>query len=521
MKKITILILFITTVMNYTFAGGGAPTPVNSINILATSAPLSDSTILFPDAIFKKHLTDNSSINTDGDKSNISIQEALHYTGKIDISNDTNIKSVLGIEYFSNLTVFYCSNTKVDITASLAGNTHLDTLIDRNNINHGLQLNKNITYIDVTGQRLPYATYNGGYKTTIFISTLGRTVNNANYTVTSHNNITILSDSVINPGTNKNEVGYTYQLGEGTMSDTSNPSGNMITPTYTLVNINKPSTCNNIFGLVNVRIPFDSIIWNTGDKTPLLFNKCSGQYTAKVYGCFLDSGFYTAPGTYKLVNFFVTDTIVNNPNTYSTTPTSTTTVTATSCAAIPSNTPQIVAFANNSYYVPGDTSHIRLIWSYSATSLVDSFTTVAPYQAGLQEYVAFIQCPDGSTRPSKSLTTSTTITEVTDYVMINSTTPGIHWKYSNLTTVIEEVHSYDTEVTVAPNPFSVTTKVTVPVGLMNGKIKIISTTGTEISTQIIQENVTEINRDGLSSGIYFLQITSNNEAVATKKVIIE
>ncbi len=45
--------------------------------------------------------------------------------------------------------------------------------------------------------------------------------------------------------------------------------------------------------------------------------------------------------------------------------------------------------------------------------------------------------------------------------------------------------------------------------------------GVEVYSQITTNNIVEISREGLSSGMYFLQVLSKNQIIETKKVIIQ
>ncbi len=98
------------------------------------------------------------------------------------------------------------------------------------------------------------------------------------------------------------------------------------------------------------------------------------------------------------------------------------------------------------------------------------------------------------------------------------------WKSGKvLTTPVEtstsiETHTSNIEITVAPNPFSTTTKIS---GLTNGTLKIVTLSGVQVYSQVIQENTVEIDRGGLSSGIYFLQVITNSGVVTTKKVVVQ
>ena len=117
--------------------------------------------INIPDENFKNALLKNTEINTNDD-GEIQLSEALAFTGKLEISNK-NIISLVGIEYFKNLTNLNCAEndiTDLDVSKNtlltwlncqenniqelnLLSNTNLDTLdCYYNNLNE-LDLSKN------------------------------------------------------------------------------------------------------------------------------------------------------------------------------------------------------------------------------------------------------------------------------------------------------------------------------------------------------------------------------------------
>lgn len=496
MKKLTILTFLITNVMTNVFASQVFVVP-------ATSAPLNGTTILFPDVVFKNYLTNNSSINTNGDGV-ISVQEAYNFVGKINISG-LGVTNILGIEYFSNLKVLDISNTNIDsIDLRLAGVRGLDSLICKNNLYDVLYVGS-AYYINIKGNVNGVAIH--AFDTTAIVladSVWTFYVNLLGDTITSY-----VSGYGMGPG---GEYWYNYN---GT--DPNTGAGFDLLPTYTKINVANPFTCNNIIGLTNICVPYDSVVWNTGERTPILFNQCSGQHILTIYSKELDirANFDIV---YRILDFSIVDTTItyNNPNTYSVTPIDTISYDFFRCPDDPSVAPEIVGIWYTDY--ANDSTFASVIWSYSTNSLVDTFTTVVKVDStGLHLLVDNMYCYNGGNLRSSESGLITT----TDYVYLEKGhATGIVWVNGTVLTSIE-MHSSNQEITIAPNPFSTSTKITIPLGLTNGKVKITSPAGTEVYTQVIQGSTAEINREGLSSGIYFLQVTSNNEIIATEKMVVQ
>ena len=94
-----------------------------------------------PDVNFKAKLLANSNINTDADKLEISVAEAIAYNGEIDVSN-SGINSLIGIESFINLTKLDCSDNQLD-SLNVCNNIALNTLECSNNQLKSLDVTKN------------------------------------------------------------------------------------------------------------------------------------------------------------------------------------------------------------------------------------------------------------------------------------------------------------------------------------------------------------------------------------------
>lgn len=92
------------------------------IAIIAFEFAISAQNVNIPDANFKAYLLNNHNINTDSDKSNISIKEANDFNGELDIKV-SHITSLTGIEEFINVHLIDCGInylTSLDLTKNIA-----------------------------------------------------------------------------------------------------------------------------------------------------------------------------------------------------------------------------------------------------------------------------------------------------------------------------------------------------------------------------------------------------------------
>ena len=106
---------------------------------MATLTLVSTNFIYIPDATFKQYLVANFDKNYDGE---ISIQEA-HSVTHISCFGLTGISSVEGIEYFTALTNFNCTQTNIQILDVSKNRVLTDLICTKTNISH-LDLSKNI-----------------------------------------------------------------------------------------------------------------------------------------------------------------------------------------------------------------------------------------------------------------------------------------------------------------------------------------------------------------------------------------
>jgi Leucine-rich repeat (LRR) protein len=164
------------------------------IAIFAFTFTISAQNINIPDANFKKYLLNNTQINTDADKLEISVAEAVAFNGKMYVSS-TGITSLVGIEMFIKLTALYCDNnqlTSLDVTKNTAltglycDNNQLTSLdITKNTALTGLYCNNNqLTSLDVTKNTALFWFYSEGNQ----LTSLDVTKNTALITLYCDNN---------------------------------------------------------------------------------------------------------------------------------------------------------------------------------------------------------------------------------------------------------------------------------------------------------------------------------------------
>jgi phosphodiesterase/alkaline phosphatase D-like protein len=102
-----------------------------------------------------------------------------------------------------------------------------------------------------------------------------------------------------------------------------------------------------------------------------------------------------------------------------------------------------------------------------------------------------------------------TITTQADSVLINQPTTGIQ-ENSNASTI-----------SVSPNPFNSQTTISFSKKIKNGTIKIVDVVGKEVRNIEFSGNKLIIEKGELNAGIYFIQVSSENNIIANKKIIIQ
>jgi Leucine-rich repeat (LRR) protein len=106
-------------------------TLITLISIIAFAFTVSAQNVDIPDANFKAYLLGNSAINTDADKLEISVAEAISYNGVLEVENKY-IYFMIGIEAFINLTKLNCSSNQLT-NLDVSKNTALIELVCYNN----------------------------------------------------------------------------------------------------------------------------------------------------------------------------------------------------------------------------------------------------------------------------------------------------------------------------------------------------------------------------------------------------
>lgn len=95
-------------------------------------------------------------------------------------------------------------------------------------------------------------------------------------------------------------------------------------------------------------------------------------------------------------------------------------------------------------------------------------------------------------------------------IYVNAATTGIHSK----TETTEMISMY-------PQPMKEQTIIHLEKNVKAGTVKIIDPSGKIISSQTFEGTDVQINRDGMNSGLYFVQVYANGTLLAAKKLIVE
>ena len=235
-----------------------------------------------------------------------------------------------------------------------------------------------------------------------------------------------------------------------------------------------------------------------------------------------DSSLGSTLGIYTF-NIVDTTIVINNPNTYSSLTPVTGTITTTPLPTTNSiSIPQLYGY---------------MIGTYINNSVVDTILSVIYDNQGVYDTVRY---PYGIIRFTgiyyistqfywytlSTLRSSSTGTKyiIASYIYIdfaNMNKGVIVVNKSNATTSISTIESKVMEILVVPNPFTTSTKVFINSTYTNVIVKLMNIAGTDVFKQNVTNDVVEINRESLSSGMYFLQVISNDKIVATEKVIIQ
>lgn len=118
-----------------------------TIGLMSSTIIAKAQNVNIPDANFKNVLLSLSFINTNTD-GEISETEALAFSGSLDCSA-SNISSLEGIQYFTNLTGLNCSNNNLSDLSMLALNTNLVTLGCAGNQLTSLNISSNVNLVNL------------------------------------------------------------------------------------------------------------------------------------------------------------------------------------------------------------------------------------------------------------------------------------------------------------------------------------------------------------------------------------
>ncbi len=512
MKKLitllTLVVCFTTTMFGTAYNSG-----------ISTTAPLQDSIILFPDTNFKSYLISNYSINTNHDN-NITLREAWNYKGKIDISR-TTVTNILGIEYFQNIRVLNCSNNpNIDsINFRLVNNIYLDSLIL-----NGCNINKEV--------QQSYDLFLQNYRNLKYLD-IRSNISQIKLTISRSLTLKVLVDSVVN-GTNKLPG---YVISTYPENYIAGSAGAWFEPYFKPIQSSSPFSCNNTIGLTSINLVYSKITWSTGDTTAMLFNKCSGVYTVTVTGVLVNdvNTYSSLITTFNVVDTVITTTdttIYNYPN-------------SNTNAKVSINSLKVIdsigQLGNNILKITCPTIpptlygyHVRTDTN-STTGIVDTVVSfVYKYQNTYDTTKATFGISYGGLYSVTSTYYCFSFTRNTNAAAQYNQKNYVYIDLANLdqglilvkatsssATLVEDVTNSKIDITIAPNPFTTSTKVFVNPTHTNITVKLTNTIGIEVYNQITTNNVVEISREGLSSGMYFLQIISNDELIITEKVIIQ
>lgn len=96
---------------------------------------------------------------------------------------------------------------------------------------------------------------------------------------------------------------------------------------------------------------------------------------------------------------------------------------------------------------------------------------------------------------------------------------GVIFKYDVTTTVLTENNSKN-DFKISPNPFTLKTTIGLSKEYSNATLKIVDILGKEFKRINFSGNSVILEREELKSGMYFIQIISENELISTNKIII-
>jgi autotransporter-associated beta strand protein len=84
-----------------------------------------------------------------------------------------------------------------------------------------------------------------------------------------------------------------------------------------------------------------------------------------------------------------------------------------------------------------------------------------------------------------------------------------------------DVYTVNDAITVYPNPFVQQTTVSLNEEVKNATIKVVNLSGATVKETSCSGGQATVNRNGLEAGVYFIQVITDGEIIANKKVIIQ
>lgn len=90
-----------------------------------------------------------------------------------------------------------------------------------------------------------------------------------------------------------------------------------------------------------------------------------------------------------------------------------------------------------------------------------------------------------------------------------------------ITTGIAQQKANAFNISIAPNPFTSQTTITLNQTVKNGNVKVMDMVGREVKTLTFKDNQIVLEKGELNAGVYFIQISAEQIVVATKRIVIQ
>ncbi len=272
---------------------------------------------------------------------------------------------------------------------------------------------------------------------------------------------------------------------------------------------------------------YDSYQWNTGSALTSITADTTELYfvTAKLNGCFKSSGAMVTQRAnptpmilgfpYTCHNSAYTTVLYSDSLIYSAYHWSTS---STNDSVIVGNGTYTLA-VTDSYGCKDSTTMAVTSNSVNVTTTVAGFSIIANIQNVTYQW---LDCSNGNT-PIGGATNQTYTPPVNGFYSVvvsngfcDDTSACVVFNSAGINTY------NNNSFTIYPNPFTSQTTITFGQEQKNTVIKLTDVLGKEIRTVILNgtKNIT-IEKDGLSNGIYFIQIINSNKNITNRKVVIQ